>query len=604
VIEAVGVVAPLVREPKPTEKLLALYSTELRAEAAKLTLGMIEETAESIKLSPKVVKWMEATERGGPRPTEVAEKVRDGWLRWVAEREGEEVAGQFRARWEAAFATARRERFTEGVAADLKKMEEAKRREQIAEKVKAIVEEVPQALEAPAVITQPAESPIFHWAEKLPEPPKAPPGATAFERLTYPPGLLGLAADHAYHCTETPHRGFALWGAKSGLGKIMDRKLITPTGGSTHAYDLLLGASGAGKEDAQQFALLVLRSAGKGYDRLHQGGMLASAQAIEDLVRLKPNCFVVVDEFGGWLQIIQDQSSNVSQLTMVLNKLWGQKPNGRYGIIRRANRELNDDETVSIQWPTMSLAGASVSEPFWEACGDDYISGGFLNRCLIFDVGIGSVDDVMPTRDPTQLDPWFIEALQEITRRAAPDQSALPIMANDHLGPVRMEWADAKAEEAYRDQRRTVRAIPEGRRRDLSIRTPEIAVREATKLARLCGAKKVALEHFEWGWGLASHSRDMVLLGANERMKVKRDFAAVCKHIKGLLADGPMKWMDIRTKSRSAAGQFGMEIIDKAIAEMLGTHEVREIPEAEQIARQLRRPVGAPGRWFELGKAP
>jgi hypothetical protein len=174
-------------------------------------------------------------------------------------------------------------------------------------------------------------------------------------------------------------------------------------------------------------------------------------------------------------------------------------------------------------------------------------------------------------------------------------------MANDYLGPFRMDWLDAKAEEAYRDQRRTVRAIPEGRRRDLSIRTPEIAVREATKLARLCGARKVSLEHFEWRWGLASHSRDMVLLGANERMKVKRDFAAVCRHIKQLLADGPMKWMDIRTKSRSAAGQFGMEIIDKAIVEMLGTREIREIGKGEQIERKLRGEVGAPGRWFELG---
>ena len=309
-----------------------------------------------------------------------------------------------------------------------------------------------------------------------------------------------------------------MWGAKAGLGKILDRRLITPTGGSTHAYDLLLAASGAGKEDPQQFALLILRSAGKGYEQLFQGGMLASAQAIEDLVRLMPNCFVVIDEFGGWLQIIQDQSSNVSQLTTVLNKLWGQKPNGRYGVIRRANREQKEVETVQIQWPTMSLAGASVSEPFWEACGDDYISGGFLNRCLIVDVGVGSVDDVVPTRDPTKLEPWFIEALHEITRGAAPDQSSSPVMANDFLGPFRMGW-DAKAQEAYRDHRLETRKIPEGRRRDLSIRTPEIAVREATKLARLCGARQVSVEHFEWGWALASHSRDIVLLGANERIK-------------------------------------------------------------------------------------
>jgi hypothetical protein len=37
-------------------------------------------------------------------------------------------------------------------------------------------------------------------------------------------------------------------------------------------------------------------------------------------------------------------------------------------------------------------------------------------------------------------------------------------------------------------------------------------------------------------------------------MKVKRDFETICDHIKHLLADSPMMWMDIRIKSRSAAG--------------------------------------------------
>jgi hypothetical protein len=82
-------------EARPAEKLLALYASGLKAEAAKLTLGMIEETSESIKLSPKVVKWVQAKGRAQDfpySPTEVAERVRDGWLRWVAEKEGQEVA--------------------------------------------------------------------------------------------------------------------------------------------------------------------------------------------------------------------------------------------------------------------------------------------------------------------------------------------------------------------------------------------------------------------------------------------------------------------------------------------------------------------------------
>ena len=88
--------------------------------------------------------------------------------------------------------------------------------------------------------------------------------------------------------------------------------------------------------------------------------------------------------------------------------------------------------------------------------------------------------------------------------------------------------------------------------------------------------------------------------GANENLQVKRDFKAVCDHIKHLLANGPMRWMDIRAKSRSAGGQYGMEIVDKAVAELLDCGEIREIPHREQIERKLRGDRGAPGRMFEL----
>jgi hypothetical protein len=215
---------------------------------------------------------------------------------------------------------------------------------------------------------------------------------------------------------------------------------------------------------------------------LFQGGMLASVQAVEDLIRVTPNCLVVIDEFGRWFRMIQDQSGNVSELPGVLCKLWGQKPEGHYGVIRRANREAKEQDVVQIQWPTLSLAGASVSEPFWDACGDEHISGGFLNRCLIFDVGIGSLDWLEPTRNPDQLESWFVEAMQLVTRGQVPDQSAMPIMTN-FMAPVRMGW-NPTVEEAYRDYVSTVRKLPEGRKRDLSIRTPEIAVRLATKVAR------------------------------------------------------------------------------------------------------------------------
>jgi hypothetical protein len=382
----------------PATQLVALYadgSDAAIAGAQKLTLEMIAETA----------GWL-ADGVGHPRGPD---QVRGGWINHLRRAGAELDAEDFDRRWAAAFAKAQQDAILAERKAELEAAARPKAK--------------PEPLAAPAVITKPALSPLLPGFEKLPEAPKAPAGATELERLTYPPGLLGHATDHAFHCTDTPDRQFALWGAKAGLGKIVDRKLITPKNGSTTAFDLVLAASGAGKEPPMQFALLLLRSAGPAYAKLFQGGMLASVQAIEDLIRLSPNCLVVIDEFGRWFRMIQDQSGNVKELPATLCKLWGQKPTGRYGVIIRANPGAKEREHVELQWPTLSVAGASVGRPFWDACGDDDISRGFLNRCLIFDVGLGALECVEPTTDPDQLEDWFIEAMHKITRAQIPTRA-------------------------------------------------------------------------------------------------------------------------------------------------------------------------------------
>ena len=311
---------------------------------------------------------------------------------------------------------------------------------------------------APAVVTRPAPSPLLKGFEEMPAAPSPPPGASADERLTYPPGLLGHATDRAFRSTDLPDRQIALWGAMVGLAKILDRRLIGPTRSSSVLYNLLVAATGAGKEPAQQFSLTLLRAAGPGYERLLQGGFLASAQAVEDMVRVTPNCLAMIDEFGSWFKMIQDQSGNVSQLPMVLCKLWGQKPHGRYPVLRRANRDAKEEDLTFIQWPTMALAGATISEPFWDACGDDHISGGFLNRCLLLDAGLGAMEYVTPTYEPDDIPEWMVKLIQIAAKSAQPSQGSLPIMTG-YLAPWQQSW-DPRGEEAYKDRRSDIRRYP------------------------------------------------------------------------------------------------------------------------------------------------
>ena len=82
-------------------------------------------------------------------------------------------------------------------------------------------------------------------------------------------------------------------------------------------------------------------------------------------------------------------------------------------------------------------------------------------------------------------------------------------------------------------------------------------------------------------------------------MKVKREFDKICAHIKSLLADGPKKIGDIHLHSRSAAGNQGMEIVDKALADLVLSEEIEELTRDEQEELGLAG-VGRPTKWYRL----
>lgn len=87
-------------EQGPASRLLASYaqgSDEALVEAEKLTLGMIEETAEWVKLAPKI----------DPRLAKGAEVVRGWWLHQAGKGCGEEAAEEFGTVWAEAFGKAK-----------------------------------------------------------------------------------------------------------------------------------------------------------------------------------------------------------------------------------------------------------------------------------------------------------------------------------------------------------------------------------------------------------------------------------------------------------------------------------------------------------------
>jgi hypothetical protein len=522
---------------------------------------------------------------------EGAEFTKWWWLEQIREARGEDEAEEVRKTWDDAVAA---KRAKPAPKADLKDKLEAATAKQakakaapeakaIAEKVKAVMGEVAEPA-PPKAKPKVAPAPSVGW----PEAPLPPPNATSEERLLYPPGLLGHVVQHIIDTDMYPDRRMALWGGLAALSKATDRKVIGPTGSTTLLYLILLAATAAGKQHSHDCIRILLRA--MGVENLIQAGGLASVQATEDIVKATPNCLVLIDEFGRWLRMVLAQTANVSELPGTLCKFWAMRPAGSWTITRRAREVVN---SVTVDWPALALAGCSTGEQFWDACSDDEITGGFLNRCVIFDAGTGAKKRAKPKYAWDELPRWLAKELKDRAGIPASAEATIITKTEGLLGPRRMGWG-VGAEELWGAAADAIRELPEGRKRDIYARGDELAVRLATVRAWWRGSDVVEVADWEWGSALAEASCGLVLKSANENMGVKRDFKKICKHLLELLASGPMKIGDIHVHSRSAAGDRGMEIVDKALADLVLSEEIEESAPSKGAGR------GRPTVWYRL----
>src|SRR5262249_2538876 len=162
------------------------------------------------------------------------------------------------------------------------------------------------------------KGPVIEWPEGWPEAQKAPAMASAFERLLYPPGLLGHAVQYIVDTSPLPDRQLALAVALSSLAKGIDRKVVGPSGNSCVLFNQVLAETGAGKHQGISCSRSLLRAMGLEASIVASG--LASVQAIEEIIEgvesanplsgiePNPNALVVIDEVGSWLMRILAKS--------------------------------------------------------------------------------------------------------------------------------------------------------------------------------------------------------------------------------------------------------------------------------------------------------
>jgi len=370
-------------------------------------------------------------------------------------------------------------------------------------------------------------APTLRWPKEWPEPPSPPPSAQGYERLLYPPGLLGHAVQYIIDTAPLPDRKLALAVSLSTCAKGIDRKVLGPTDNSTVLFNQVIAETGAGKHHGISCSRSLLRA--MGLERSIVASGLASVQAIEEIIEgigdkidPNPNALVVVDEVGSWLSRIlsRGQSGNVSEIPGILQTLWGQPMEDGWIGTKKVGKEMRTFFAVAF-----SIIGFSTEKMFFGALEDRLVSSGFVNRMLLWNVGRGALERVDPKYGWNECPQWLVDAMRKITSLPSapldkPMKVALPakdgsvVVLNDYH---RIGWGPG-AKELWLKFDNKVRAMPSVEDREVWIRAPDLAIRLATIVAFYRCSPTIDVADWEWAVELVKHSTEQLRAGLDKHM--------------------------------------------------------------------------------------
>lgn len=217
------------------------------------------------------------------------------------------------------------------------------------------------------------------------------------------PGLVGELAAHIEETNPDPQPIFALAAALSISAVALGQKVKTEEGIRPNLFTIILGASGAGKNNAVDKISEAFLLAG---DVSRVPGHFTSGAAIEDAMLAKPERLFVVDEIGELFETMNDANAATHTKTITGALLRAYSSSGGYFKTRsRAKNKDDGGEGRTIPNPSVSIFGATVQDTFIRNIHEEMIYKGTLNRYLILETEDDlSIGDGAPIQSPIPMD--------------------------------------------------------------------------------------------------------------------------------------------------------------------------------------------------------
>lgn len=199
-------------------------------------------------------------------------------------------------------------------------------------------------------------------------------------QLLSPSGIVGTIMQHILATSHQPQPELAVAAALCLCATVLGRRVATATGLRTNLQIIGVAKTAAGKEHARKInkdILLASRSAD-----FIGGEEIASGQGLVSRVAAHPVSLFQIDEFGLFLQAVQNPNAGSHKAEIVNNfiKMFSAATSVYYGT------EYADQRTrprIDITNPCVVLYGTTTPETFFPALGSAHIASGYLNRMLV-----------------------------------------------------------------------------------------------------------------------------------------------------------------------------------------------------------------------------
>jgi hypothetical protein len=353
-----------------------------------------------------------------------------------------------------------------------------------------------------------------------------PANATELERLTYVPGLVGEMTEWIVLGAPRPNRTMALCASVVTVGTIIGRYVRGPTGSSTALYLIMLALSGYGKDWPLEAGRLILDVLGR--PQLIGPSEWSGQPGFTQILERQPLLCCFVDEIGDEIATLNSQKQNpfVWKILGLLKKCYN-------AWTTYTTAETRSHPSVRIDWPALSIVGASTPEAFFSAFEVGDVDGGLANRVLALPYeGMKRPEEQKVPKGAKDPPPNLIAKLRLLPH--APD-SILEKTAEGRPGHLLdIPWGPG-AEERYFEFSREMDQYEgkDDKRHILGMRATENASRFATNVAVGRGSPTVDFEDIDHSIKLNRLSFDAMVGGIKKYMKEYYDFPKFCDEVAG-----------------------------------------------------------------------